>query len=81
MNENANTGGFGSHLHLKSQFRAAVMSVEAQDTSQEDGAAAQGMNVHLWHADVLSAVMEVDRHTVIHKTGTCPLHQAGAYIY
>ena len=63
----------------QNMFRAAVMSVEIQDASEENAEEEPaGMTVHLWRAELLTAVVEVDRHNVIQKAGASPLHQAGA---
>jgi len=80
MNETTTTAsGFGSRLNSQNMFRAAVMSVEIQDASEENAEEEPaGMMVHLWRAELLTAVVEVDRHNVIQKAGASPLHQAGA---
>ena len=63
----------------QNMFRSAVMSVEIQDASEENAEEEPaGMTVHLWRAELLTAVVEVDRHNVIQKAGASPLHQAGA---
>ena len=80
MNETTTTvSGFGSRLNTQNMFRSAVMSVEIQDASEENAEEEPaGMTVHLWRAELLTAVVEVDRHNVIQKAGASPLHQAGA---
>jgi hypothetical protein len=70
---------------LASRTKAALLSLEVTEHEPEDGpdaAAAEGgssvsITVHLWRAEMMMGVVDVDREGLVAKAGCCALHQPG----
>lgn len=75
-----NNEGEGNVFVLKdratSQSRAAVMTVETDDDASND-AERTSITVHLWLAELITGVLEVDANNHIHRFATGALYQPG----
>ena len=61
---------------LNSQTKPAILQLELEH-SEDDEHTISAITAHVWRADMLTAVVEVDKDQVITKAGCCPLHQPG----
>lgn len=61
---------------LAHQTKAALLQLEVELTEDDEHAIAS-ITAHLWRAELLTGVVEVDKGQVITKAGCCPLHQPG----
>lgn len=63
---------------LANQTRAALMTLEVSEQEDEQGhVRVVGITAHLWRAEQLNGVVEVDKDGLIAKAGCCALHQPG----
>jgi hypothetical protein len=60
---------------LANQTKAGVMQFEVVEADEDSGLAS--CMVHLWRAEMLTGVLELDREAVVQKAGCCALHQPG----
>jgi hypothetical protein len=58
------------------QTKAALLQLEVELTDDDEHAIAS-ITAHIWRAELLTGVLEVDKGQVITKAGCCPLHQPG----
>lgn len=63
---------------LNSRTKPALMGIEVQQVESDDTVMIN-IFVHLWRADMLTGVLEVDRNGIIMRAGCCPLHQPGGF--
>jgi hypothetical protein len=61
---------------LDSQIKPAMLQLELQ-LSDDDQHNIASITAHVWRAEMLTGVLEVDRDAIITKAGCCPLHQPG----
>ena len=61
---------------LNSQTKPAVLQLELEH-SEQDEHTISSITAHVWRADMLTGVLEVDKDQMITKAGCCPLHQPG----
>jgi hypothetical protein len=61
---------------LANQTKAALLQLEVELTEDDEHAIAS-ITAHLWRAELLTGVVEVDKGQIITKAGCCPLHQPG----
>eukprot|EP00775_Hariotina_reticulata_P007071 gene7071-7284_t len=61
---------------LANQTKPAILQLEFEEADDDFGGVAS-IIVHLWRADMMTGVVEVDRQGVIVKAGCCDLHMAG----
>lgn len=62
---------------LANQTKAGLLQLEVVEADDEHGGVTSIM-AHLWRADMLTGVLEVDKGGIIQKAGCCALHQPGA---
>lgn len=61
---------------LSSQTKPAMLSLEV-DVADDDDHSITAITAHVWRAEMLTGVLEVDKDQIITKAGCCPLHQPG----
>jgi hypothetical protein len=61
---------------LANQTKPAILDLDFKEADDDFGGVAS-ITVHLWRADMMTGVVEVDRDGVIVKAGCCDLHMAG----
>lgn len=65
---------------LANQTRAALLTLEVcEQEDQQGGIHVSCITAHLWRAEQLNGVVEVDKDGLIAKAGCCALHQPGEY--
>lgn len=66
---------------LASRTKAALLSLEVTEHEPDEAAgqheAAVSIVLHLWRAEMLMGVVEVDKEGLVAKAGCCALHQPG----
>jgi len=62
---------------LNSQTKAALLQLEVEQSDDEHGIAS--ITAHIWRAEMLTGVLEVDKDQLITKSGCCVLHQPGVW--
>lgn len=62
---------------LANQTKAALISLEVTETESDLGVTEVSIIVHLWRAEQLMSLIEVDKQGMITRTGTCQLDPAG----
>jgi hypothetical protein len=65
---------------LASRTKAALLSLEVTEASDDGGAEYEGsvsITAHLWRAEMMLGVVEVDKEGLVAKAGCCALHQPG----
>lgn len=61
---------------LSNQTKAALLQLEVELTDDDDHRIVS-ISAHVWRAELLTGVLEVDKTQTIVKAGCCPLHQPG----
>ena len=61
---------------LNNQTKAALLQLEVVLSDDDDHSIAS-ITAHIWRAEMLTGVLEVDKEQMIIKAGCCPLHQPG----
>lgn len=63
---------------LNSQTKAALLQLEVEQ-SEDDEHGISSITAHIWRAEMLTGVLEVDKEQLITKSGCCVLHQTGVW--
>lgn len=66
---------------LANQTRAALLTLDLDEKEDDHGIVRiLSMTAHLWRAEQMMGVVEVDKQGFIVKAGCCALHQPGWYL-